>query len=123
MALFLTYRSYALSLGAAAMLVGCTGSVAPAVPAGSVVSSSRVFKPSEGATQKTELLYITAPFSSPNKLYVFTFPDAKYVKVIRVPHRPEGLCTDEAGNIFVTTVISNAGEFGAYLHADARHSR
>jgi hypothetical protein len=115
----LTYRFYALSFGAAAALVGCGGSTVPVVvPEGpAVVSSTRLSDPTLPAAKNAILLYATAPLSSPNKLYVFTYPDATFVNVIKVPHRPEGLCTDTAGDIFVTTMITNRGTSYVYEYA------
>jgi hypothetical protein len=113
-----TFRSR-VSFCAVAMLLGCGGSAAPYVtPNGAEAANAAIGKatPVLGALKET-LLYATAALHSPNKLYVFSYPDAKSVAAVTVPNRPEGLCTDGAGDIYVTTTITNSGKSYVYEYA------
>lgn len=112
----LTLRIRALSISAVAGLAGCGGSpvsgIAPGVPA--AAASANTFEPMSPAAKNGALLYTTAALASPNKLYVFTYPGAKFVAAVTVPYHPFGLCTDKSGNIFVTTIIPNSGTSYVY---------
>jgi hypothetical protein len=115
----LTLRFGALSISAVAALVGCGGSSVPGAPAGpAAVAGTDKLERMLPAAKNGELLYTTAALVfGPSKLYVFTYPGATLVGAVTVPNHPEGLCTDENGNVFVTTLIPNSNTSYIYEYA------
>lgn len=107
----------ALGLCAGAALAGCGGSTAPYVSpnGGAPSSAARSATPFE-PYEKT-LLYATGALNAPNKLYEFSYPGARFVGAVSVPNRPQGLCADQSGNIFVTTIVANSGDSYVYEYA------
>jgi hypothetical protein len=109
----------ASSIGVIAALIGCGGNSGPGVvpvepPATASGKNGELMPP---AAKKSELLYVSAAIPAINKLYVFTYPDAAFVGTIAVPNHPLGLCTDKAGNVFVTTIVTNSATSYVYEYA------
>jgi hypothetical protein len=109
----------AFSICVIAALIGCGGSSGPGVvpveqPATASGKNGELMTPS---AKNSELLYVSAGIPARNKLYVFTYPDAAFVGAIAVPNRPLGLCTDNNGNVFVTTIVSNSATSYVYEYA------
>lgn len=96
-----------------ALLVGCGGS--PPLPG---VGPEKTTDASPLHSQKPgTLLYASGVQPGAKQLYVFSFPDVKYIGKVAVPQQPFGLCTDTKGDVFVTTEIPHSDSSDVYEYA------
>jgi hypothetical protein len=112
------FLRYILSVGAAALLAGCGGSQPVAGPGVTLQSSQRVVRRTSEA-----LLYAS---NSSRIVKIYSYPSGTSIGKLTGfsdSFIPRGLCTDKAGDVFVTgiggTYDSNpAGEIYEFAHGD-----
>jgi hypothetical protein len=104
-------RSFALAAllfsfaGAAVALTGCGNGVATQLPSGTAI---RVHESSSGSwmdpTAKAEnLIYVsTFPYQGKSVVEVYSWAKREYVGMLTDAVNPRFLCSDKAGNVFVT---------------------
>jgi len=105
---------FSLLLAGAAITVfaGCGGSTS--LPSMTAAAKSLGVSPPKDGT----LLYVSSVIPRSERLYVYSYPQAKFIGIIRVPEQPFGLCTDAKGDVFVTTerFHHNSSEVYEYAH-------
>ena len=77
-----------------ALAAGCSNVPPTAIPPQPNVISALRAK----AETQSALLYV----SSSDKVYVFSYPEGKKLQTLTGLVTPSGLCSDAAGNVFVT---------------------
>ncbi len=106
-------RHHALAMGAAAaLLAGCGGSQPPIGAQSQARAAARHVSRTAGSSD--DLLYVG---SFDGRIYVFTYPDARYV-ISLFPPEPSnisGLCTDPTGDVFAVGYFDDGWIF-KYLH-------
>ena len=87
---------YALtSCVAVALLAGCGGPQPPIGGPGAIVNAALSARPSLG---RGGLVYASLPYA----VSIYTYPKGKLYGSISIPVGAHGICTDKAGNVFVT---------------------
>lgn len=94
-------------LGAYAALSGCSapqmlGALTPAVPSTALARGLQGGSWMLSDAKRHKLLYVSDP--SANAVYVFTYPRGDLVGTLTGINQPWGLCSDNAGNVFVADV-------------------
>jgi hypothetical protein len=110
------FLQYALGMGAAAtLLAGCGGWQVPAAP--STVQSFALLPHVDRSrswmlpeAKRDDLLYISDVYG----VHVFSYPKGTHVGDLTGVSSPEGLCTDRAGDVFVTD--EGVGDVDEYTH-------
>lgn len=109
---------------AAALLAGCGGGQnAGNAPGGLLPNLKRGAQPSAARTwmspeaKSHDLLYVSDDGGS---VYIYTYPQGKLVGTIGGLTGPGGLCTDAAGNVYITE--TNAQDVLVYPHAGRKPS-
>jgi hypothetical protein len=107
------YTRHTLCVYAAAMLAGCGGSQPPIGAPGALPQSRAIA--TQGAhggswmlpdAKSDDLLYVSLSDRESNgdEIYVFSYPKGKLVGGLSLPQDyPMGLCSDDKGDLFVTT--------------------
>jgi hypothetical protein len=108
---------YALSISAAALLAGCGGSQPPIGAPGAMPQSRAIAYHAERggswmllAATSEDLLYV----SNSQGVLVYTFPEGKVAGELTGFQAPAGLCSDGAGDVFVTD--PGANDIVEYAH-------
>jgi hypothetical protein len=98
--------SLCLRISAAALLAGCGGSQPPIGASGAMPQTSAIETHAERGeswmmpeARQDTLLYISTETAG---VYVFDYPSRRVVGILTDASSPEGLCSDAAGNVFVT---------------------
>jgi|HubBroStandDraft_4_1064222.scaffolds.fasta_scaffold143965_1 hypothetical protein len=91
--------------GGVAVLAACGGSHAVLAPSSSADAPTALFGQSWMAPQakRSDLLYVS---DNAGRVYVFTYPAGKLVGTLTGLKAPAGLCSDTAGNVYVTNTIA-----------------
>jgi hypothetical protein len=102
---------------AAAMLAGCGGSQPPIGAPGVMPQSRAATSPATRSgswmlpeAKREDLLYISDVYG----VHVFSYPKATHVGDLTGVASPQGLCTDRAGDVFVTD--EDVGDVDEYAH-------
>jgi len=82
----------------AALAAGCGGSQAGLTPSGSPAQGSWV----DARAAKSDLLYVS---DDAKNVYIYSYPAGAHVGTLTNLLGPAGLCSDNAGHIFVTNTI------------------
>jgi hypothetical protein len=112
---------YALTIGAAAALLAGCGAAQPPIGAPGAMPQSRAM--AGGAAHGTsstrgDLIYATGiPFR--HALYIFTYPEGQWVRALKTPGDPFGVCSDKSGNVFAVAGRS----IYVYAHGATKPSR
>lgn len=107
----LRLRRYALAIGvSAAVLDGCgTSQVA--------INGPRATQGRPSSTSG-DLIYASGiPFR--HALYIFTYPEGQWVRALKTPSEPLGVCSDKSGNVFAVAGRS----IYMYAHGATKPSR
>jgi hypothetical protein len=93
-----------MACGGTALLTGCGGSQARFVPPGNIQAARAASSRSWMAPQSksSDLLYVS---DTNGRIYVYSYPAGKLVGELTGLTAPAGLCSDKAGNVFVTDTI------------------
>src|SRR6516165_3751650 len=104
------------------LIAGCGGSQLPIGAPGAMAQSSTIAAHAERGgswmlpkAQSQDFLYVTTSFAG---IYVFDYPSGKLVNIITNygPFSPQGLCTDRAGDVFIT----GRSEIAEYAHGGGK---
>ena len=114
-----TINRYALIFSmAAATLAGCGG---PIVAPGAMPHTSGIAEHGQRRTswmlpqaKSGDLLY--AAVGNADEVDVFSFPEGKLIQTLTGLEAPSGLCSDNAGNVWVATLYGNGGRMIEYAH-------
>jgi hypothetical protein len=109
---------YAFSIGAAAALLAGCGGAQPPISAPRVVSQSRAIVTHTNRSgswmlpeaKSGDLLYISDLYG----VHIFSYPKGEHVGDLTGLASPQGLCTDRAGDVFVTDLT--VGHVYEYAH-------
>lgn len=105
----LEFGRFAVSMGvAAALLAGCGGSQPPIGTSAAIPHNGEIAQhlgdgsaPFVGPSSKSKaLLYVASDVT--NFVYIFNLSNGKLIKKLSGLNGPEGLCSDNSGNVFVT---------------------
>jgi hypothetical protein len=83
-------------------LAGCGGA---SMPQAAIVQSL-----AHKASSSGDLLYVG---EAPHRLHVLSYPEGKLVSILSISSKPQGLCSDTNGNVFVT---EDSGAVVEYAH-------
>jgi hypothetical protein len=97
---------YVLLCLVATMLGGCASPSQLAVPAGTAPGASH------RTTKSPDLLYVSDV--GKNEVFVFSYPQGSLVQTLQGFSSPVRLCSDTAGNVFITN--TNARDILKYAH-------
>lgn len=117
---------YYVSIAAAALLVGCSGSAMPNVSATPTQQSLAKIPQRTPASwmsplaKAQKLLYVSSP--KDGTVYVFTYPGGKPAGLLTGFVDPLGLCSDKSGNVWVSNAdYSNGyGTMIEYAHGGSQ---
>jgi hypothetical protein len=117
------FSLYALrSCVAAALLAGCGGSQPPIGAPGAMPQTSALATHAAHGTSwmlpeanQGDLLYVSD--AGTNAVYIFSYPGGRYVGMLDgLAGEPHGVCSDQAGNVFVTELNFGNNHVQEYTH-------
>jgi hypothetical protein len=114
-----SFRKRPLSLAALFILTGCAAiathdPLAPGLPASGSASQSRALSWMLPEAKRDDLLYISDVYG----VHVFSYPKGTHVGDLTGVASPQGLCSDRAGDVFVTD--EGVGDVFEYAHGGTR---
>ncbi len=128
----LSLGRYALSGGAAAVLLaGCGGSQPPVGAPGAMPQTFALAAHANHVTswmlpeaQREDLLYVGGlTTSSHSALFVYGYPSLSLVGTLELGGTPVGLCSDTHGDIYVTEEVKYAGQLLEFKHGASNPER
>ena len=102
------FDRYALTTWAAAagLLAGCGGSQPPIGAPGAMPQSKTILARPHGATSSgSDLLYVSS--YRLDSVYVYSYPQIELVNTLTGLDGTMGLCSDQAGDVFITNLYAN----------------
>jgi hypothetical protein len=103
------FRRYTLTISAAALLAGCSGSQPPiGAPGAMPQTSARATHADRGTSwmlpeaKNQDLLYLST--ANPGEVSVFSYPGNKLVGQLANLEEPDGECVDKAGDVYIADI-------------------
>jgi hypothetical protein len=114
------FRRYTLTISAAALLVGCSGSQPPIGAPGAMPQASEVATHADRGTswmlpeaKGEDLLYSS---NDDGDVYVYSYPAFKQVGELELNEATQGLCVDKQSDVFVPAWTGDVSTLTGYVY-------